>query len=860
VAGAAYAVQILSFRSVLSHTHFVHLTNCATLHTRQFLRQAFPMLNAQPNNSWSVTSDEGVRGVLSRQFGRSYPPQTFQQRFFVSVGPPHWDNDEGRHTYQISISANGDVDGAGSAGTESYSHQLSFVSTKASRSLHDFVWLEKALRAEYHGALLVPILSLVLYFGSLPENSATEEDEQLLASSRSSTMDTNSRGGPTLDSVLGDNVLDANAVTQSFKFLEEKLEGNGIVDENLLANWLSDILNGVRGNGEVLLNNCADVLQQSEALETFLYRHSDTRNGMGPSLGTSNLGSPFNLCSAKDTYRHKSMFDNMLENPFECFGMQPVWGEDVKKPHDIRRRIPLSAMCSSGATGLPGIQSCNSLQSEAEIDSTWLQTSSQGIATHSELLEAERDLISSHLKCTILALSKVQLLMKDEALLGQCWKRFAVSLSNLFSVEKDLEQAHVGDQIKCNKKHQPFRKLRKSSIDEALRSLARGKIDRSNVSLRTLRSMLLAYFIDLNSTVPAFREYSEALVQLHQLDDLHCVRSRKYPVSNPQAGGSEWQATLDQLKAMAWGVTRNWSGTVATPESYPTDDGSSTFDSLSSAQTKALQSRVLKNESRMKLSITQLCKASPLRNVRMAWWYLKTELKQAFNVHTAATALSQKLYIDAEIALAIKERTYEKDEKTDDDAEIELVKRILDLGLEVSDNKAGKESSRQNAISIATEQVGRWNAKTALALMEAAGVEDAEVQIDETSRELRHVRKYAISLRENLSKCLEAAEALESSFALSSEKPAQIRRSRREFWAAISTLFSGRLVVDDVNSNGSNKGVPSTRVLASAGIDITDRGGWLGHDTSRKQTVSFLMLKIISHYQQLTLVYFSPSL
>ncbi len=822
------------------------------------------MLNAQPDDkSRSVTSDDGARELLSRQFGRSYPTQTFQQRFFVNVGPPHWDNDERRHTYQISISANGNVDGAGSTGTESYSHQLSFVSTKASRSLHDFVWLEKALRTEYHGALLVPILSLVLYFGSLSENSATDEDEQLLASSRSSTVDTNSRGGLTLDSVLGDNVLDANAVTQSFKFLEEKLEGNGIVDENLLANWLSDIINGVRGNGEVLLNNCADLLQQSEAMETFLYRHSDTRNGIGPSLGspfhTSNLGSPFTLCSAKDTYRQKSMFDNMLESPFECFGMQPVWGEDIKMHQDIRRRTPLSAMCSSGATGLPGIQSCNSLQTEADIDSTWLQTSSQGIATHSELLEAERDLISSHLKCTTLALSKVQLLMKDEALLGECWKRFASSLSNLFSVEKDLEQAHIGDQIKCNKKHQPFRKLRKSSVDEALRSLARGKIDRSNVSLRTLRSMLLAYFIDLNSTVPAFREYSEAIVQLYQLDDLHCVRSRKYPGSNPQAGSSEWQYTLDQLKAMAWGVTRNWSGSVAAPESYPTDDGSSTFDSLNSAQTKAIQSRVLKNESRMKLSITQLCKASPLRNARMAWWYLKTELKQAFNVHNAATALSQKLYVDAEIALAMKERKYDEDEKTDDDAEIELVKRILDLGLEVSDNKSGKGSSRQNAISIATEQVGRWNAKTALALMEAAGVEDAEVQIDETSRELRHVRKYAISLRENLSRCLEAAEALESSFALSSEKSAQIRRSRREFWAAISTLFSGRLVVDDVNSNGSNKGAPSTRVLASAGIDITDRGGWLGHDTSRKQMVSLFVLKIASHCQQLTLIYFSSS-
>lgn len=798
------------------------------------------MLNSQlDDKSRSVTSDDGVKGELSRQFGRSFPPRTFQARFFVKVGPSKWDNDEGRHTYQINISANADADadGSGSAGAEShYPQHLPFVSTRANRSLHDFVWLEKALRAEYNGALLVPILSLVLYFGSLSANPATEENETL--ASQSFATDTTSKGAPTLGTIMGANVLNANAVTQSFKFLEEKLEGNGIVDENLLANWLSDIINGVRGNGEVILHNCADVLQQSEAMETFLYRHSDAQNGFGASLGSplhaSHLGSPFNLCSAQENSRNKSMLDSMLDNPFECFGMQTMCEGDSKMPQDARRRIPLSAMCSSGATGLPGIQACNSLQTEAEIDSTWLQTSSQGIATHSELLEAERDLIASHLNCTTLSLSKVQSLMKDEAFLGQCWKRFSISLSNLFSVEKDLEQAHIGDQIKSNKKHQPFRKLRKSSVDEALRNLARGKIDRSNVSLRTLRNMLIAYYVDLNSTVPAFREYSEAIHQLHQLDDIHSMRSRKNPGSNPQAGSSEWPLTLDQLKAMAWGVTRNWSGTAATPDSYPTDDGSSTLGSLSSAQTKALQSRVLKNENRMKLSITQLCMATPLRNARMAWWYLKTELKQAFNVHNAATALSQKLYIDAEAALAMKERKYDEDEKIDNDAEIELVKRILDLGCEVNDIKSEKESSRENAIRIATEQAGRWNAKTALALMEAAGVEDAEVQIDETSRELRHVRKYAISLRENLARCLEAAEALESSFLLSSEKSVQIRRSRREFWAAISTVFSGRLVIDEINSDGSNKGAPSTRVLASAGIDITDRGGWLGHDTSRK--------------------------
>jgi hypothetical protein len=782
-------------------------------------------------------SDNRIRAALSRQFGRNYPPQTFQQQWYVKVGSPRWDNDERRFKYKITISRDpfSSVDGdAESVGTESYSH-LSIDSTTTRRSLQDFVWLEQALRAEYHGALIVPLFSLVLYFETLVENLAAEEDEDTLASRSFATSSTSK--GLTLDSAVG--ASGANAVIQSFRLLEDKMERNEIVNENILANWLSDIINGVRGNGEVLLYNCGDVVQ-SESMETFLYRNSETPNGRMGSLGSnqraSGLGSPFDLFSWKNSCYSKSLLVNIMENPLECFfSMQPACGGvRTEKAQDEIQRMSISNMCSSGTTGVFETEHCNSDQykSEAKADSAWLQSSSRGTLAHSAILEAERDLISSYLKSISLAMSKVQLLIKDETIVGQSWKRMAITLSNLFSVEKDLEQAHIGDQIKCSKKNQPFRKLRKSSIDEALRLLARGKIDRSNPSLRILQNMLNSCYTDLNSTIPAFREHSEAMNQLRQFDEMQSINSnrRNNLSSTPHPGKIDWlPSSLDQWKAKLYG-----GGSVAS-ESDRTDDESSILGSLSTAQTRALQSRVLKNEKMLQFSITLLCKASPLRNARMAWWYLKTEAKQALHVHTAATTLSQKLSVDADAAAAMKDRRYDDDEKKDNEAEIELVKRILDLGFSVGDDKPGQQASRRNAIQIATEQVGRWNAKTALALMEAAGVEDAEVQIDETSRELRHVRKFAISLRENVASCLESAKALEASYSLSFENSVQISRSRREFWAAISAVFSGKVIHDEMNSNG-----PDTRVLASAGIDVTDRGGWLGHSASFHQPVRFI--------------------
>ncbi|KAL7537301.1 hypothetical protein ACHAXR_007721 [Thalassiosira sp. AJA248-18] len=834
---SGWSMQSSASSAMNSENYIQSLDNPPTLRSGK----AFPILSAQPDDRIHATlSDDRIRTALSRQFGRKYPSQAYHQKWFVKVGQPRWDDEQGRYKYKIKITQNPSIPETdsleSSSVADSYSH-LSFASTSTSRSLQDFVWLEQALRAEYHGALIVPLLSLALYFGSLSDNATTGEDESL--ASRSLATDFTSKG--TIDPLLVPN--GGNIVPQSFRFLDEKIEHNEVVDENLLANWLSDIINGVRGNGEVLLDNGRGVVK-SEAMETFLYRHSETRDGFGPSqMGSyqraSSLGSPFNnLFSINDKCRDgdKSLFESFMENPFECFGMESACGPNKKKTaQDLNRKMPLSMMCSSGATGVPGIGHCNSYlsQSEAEVDLSWLQTSSR-IATHSELLEAERDLIASYLKSSSLAMSMVQSLTKDEAYVGDCWKRFAISLSNLFSVEKDLEQAHIGDQIKSNKKKQPFRKLRKSVVDDALRNLARAKIERSNPSLRTLGTMLHAYYADLNSVVPAFREYSEAINHLHELDDINSIKSynqRKISANNKR--NNEWHP-LEHLKILTWGVTRQITGgeSVVSAESDPTaGDDLSTLGSLSTAQTKVLQKRVLVNEKLLKFSITVLCRASPLRNARMAWWYLKTEAKQALNVHTAATALRQKLSIDKDAATVMKERKYEEEEKRDTEIELVLVKRILDLGS--SDYMSDEEAARQNAIRIATEQVGRWNAKAALALMAAAGVEDAQVQIDETSRELRHVRKYAISLRENVARCLESAEALASSFILNAEGGVQISRSRREFWAAISAVFSGKIISEEATPN---IGTLSMRVLSSAGIDVTDRGGWLGHNPNNNQT------------------------
>jgi hypothetical protein len=130
--------------------------------------------------------------------------------------------------------------------------------------------------------------------------------------------------------------------------------------------------------------------------------------------------------------------------------------------------------------------------------------------------------------------------------------------------------------------------------------------------------------------------------------------------------------------------------------------------------------------------------------------------------------------------------------------------------------------------------------------MKAVDVEDPNVHLEETTRDLRLVRKYAIGLRENLSRCMESLQALRETV----RKPVQlqmkieitptsttnheadstnlekgrdggrhIREARREFLSEMAKLLSGKMA--DEKPKGS-----SPNVLASAGISTNDSPGW----------------------------------
>ena len=142
------------------------------------------------------TKRQQAKLVLSRAFGRhSLPPDL--QPWKVEISPAEWDGRERRWKYRIQVQRQETTATASPQG-EKRSPSKGSPSTMSHftwRSLDNFVWLEQALNAEFQGALLLPLLNIAV------------------------------------------GMTDLEQVTHE-------------VDANLLKDWLSDILNGVRGQGK----------------------------------------------------------------------------------------------------------------------------------------------------------------------------------------------------------------------------------------------------------------------------------------------------------------------------------------------------------------------------------------------------------------------------------------------------------------------------------------------------------------------------------------------------------------------------------------------------------------------------------
>jgi len=690
-----------------------------------------------------------MQSALGRPFGRAGLPLS-AKRCHVQINSREWDAVISRWKYMISICDDHPLSVLGGG----WSNQPTSLIAKTTRTLQDFAWLEQSLRQEYNGGLVLPLLSLALN-NYITSNEVSMKDAV-----------------PLLD----------------FEMLEKSMDKNGPVNERFLADWLSDVLNSVRGQGEFILKT-PDVLI-CESVETFLYRNIDTtdkpdnkiaigketipliedKKGMSSStMSTASRSSRLgDGCPNffEEGLRGNTAIPNFLWRPFSCFG-SPDSNVNEKHPTKSSSTFPLPLemiSCSSRS---------KINESTASSSKEWSNTpSAEGVtkmAIHSEIIEVQQNILTSYNLTTTTCLNKLRLFLEEESQRMSAWKRLAISLSNLFSLEKDVENSRVALKDSSKKK----KKLSKSCVDDRLRILARSKQDRSFPSLNFLGGMLNGHSSVLYSIRPSLETYSHAVSKLASMS-----------LEEPQDEAEQSRILFEK--------------------------------------------QVLENEDLLIKTLQSFCLSTNIRMARMSYKFFEMEATQASSLLDAANELHSKLDTFEEEELLLNKS------QEDDTIELQLVQQLIDIGQKqnLNNSQGDRYSLSTEALTLAKERLGRWDAELALSIMEAAGVEDAEVSVEETTRDLRLVRKYAISLRNCLERCIEAVEALIDVY-----HTPQAKSKRQEFGSSLAIIFSGCWSTLTSNSSISRNSStyhqqpdsPSnTNIANTIGIDTSDRPGWLG--------------------------------
>jgi hypothetical protein len=589
----------------------------------------------------------------------------------------------------------------------------------------------------------------------------------------------------------------------------------------------------------------------SEAIEAFLYRNTGPFMSPGQKTVNTTCGSPLDHSLAEG----ENFVESLWAKPFDCLPLDTMCGPSPSPETRNNIRTPLHMMaCSSRALG--NAQSFNVQDSFADFDPEPLQSSS--LVIHSELLEAERELCATYRQAAMSAMDKGRILIEEETQATGAWKRFAISLAALYSYEKDMESLRVEDTKQ--KKRPQYRKLERENVDELLRLMTKQKTDRSTPALRGLDAMLSAYVGDLSAVNPAIKAYSDTIVQLSNLEDPPVVAvdgaNSTTGESNKQRSINSASSWHDQLRTLATttltDVKKQIAGESATSETTSTTQ--STEGDVIMIQKRAFEARVLGNESLLRDSLTALCRGTPIRVARMAYKFFQMEMTQAGLLKSCAYSMRTKVNIINRDALAEMIERHKKESVEDSVAELDLVHRIItieDLKLVGStreleeqvvekddgfQNDAKKALLRSEAMELVRARVGRWDSKVGLAIVKAVGAEEGEVRVDETTRELRIVRKFAIGLREQLNRCREALNSLKGVVyhgdpdATHEQKYSgegnYLRDARRQFVDDITDVFSGALVNAQTTPRKPKSASTSVSVLAKAGIELDDPAGW----------------------------------
>ena len=510
-----------------------------------------------------------------------------------------------------------------------------------------------------------------------------------------------------------------------------------------------------------------------------------------------------------------------------------------------------------------------------DLSSVVMDQTSTSLAIHSELLEAQKELAWSWRTRALSGMEKWQVLMEHEKQIGAAWKRFAIAVSNLFAYEKDIESTKLADDasLKGGGKrdiHMPYRKLQKSAVDDCLRIMARHKFERSTPALEALGAMLSSYVADLSSVHPAVQAYLDAIQPLSQMKRKYIIlqeqiakqqqqQQQKTSASSGVHGANRSSAGSGNANASR-SFTDPWKaglqilmGTTAfvepirqSPKKQPPQPQSKELEKLHH-QIQTFEKKFLLNEALLKEFLTIICKATPVRVARMGYRYFNTEAMQTAMLHSSSVAMRTKLNVASKESIAKMINRHHKEAKEDEITELQIVQRMVNIGntkkflkedadgttTEISsgveinndteNDEAHKAQLRDEALRQTRERIGRWNAKLALAIMEAVGVDDANVRVEETTRDLRMIRKYAIGLRESVQRCAEALDVLR--LAILQGPMGDIRDIRHDFVKELCNLLAAvYLPTDDVIQKRA--AMPNLGVLHGAGIHLKDPSGW----------------------------------
>ncbi|GAX14943.1 hypothetical protein FisN_12Lh354 [Fistulifera solaris] len=667
-----------------------------------------------------------TKALLSRPFGRSSLPPEIIRKWVVEVSPAEWDADESEWKYRLLIQSrhvnkerkNNPV----------FPYQQSFTTAFTWRSIADFLWLEESLQREYQGGLLLPDLSKALR-------------------------------GP-----INGNIRETP------------------VEAEKLRNWLSDVLNGVRGQGELLMDYEAEGILGSESMEAFLYRSS------GPTSLTRSPEPKSSTLSPDETpatsFIEHLFSPNGILSPFAaCAGTTSGHG-DMSKSRRAGLLKQIDAIsCQSSALEID--RSFDRQESFLDSDPVIRECPT----FYSMFIEAEQALLRNYLATAHRTTEKLNKLIDEEEKAGYAWSVFVQSLVMLFAIEKEFESSHIADlKLKQEKIH--FCQVDKDLVEESLEAFTKAKVDRVLPALNVFGAMLRAYVDDLESIDPACKAFEDARIDLMNILEAH-----------DRPASQTWE---DKIKDMA---SRSFGSHVAQEKQLEMQ-----------LQKEVEKNRLLKNEKLLYRSLTTFCRGVPIRSSRMAWRYLNTEATQCAAMYAASVALRKSIAVGEKAASKRVARQVQQ-ERQDFEAELGLVMKIIDLSPQGSSSNDGKR-----ILELAHERAGKWDLALAKVLLEKVGFTDTGMQLPELSRDLESIRKYACGLHDNLDRCIRSLHQLRKACLGGRQVNKQrgpLETARNEFFSELANLFSGTFVNVDKRYSEQRK-----QVLSQAGIDTSDSFQW----------------------------------